>query len=88
MKIAEGFMLREVLDNWLVIPIGKSAAEGSYMLTLTESCAYLWKMLENEAGEGELIEALLERYEVDRETAVGDVRRFLADLEKENLLIR
>jgi hypothetical protein len=80
-------MLRKVLDDWLVIPVGKNATEDSYMLTLTESCAYLWKMLENEAGEGELIEALLDRYEVDRETAAGDVRKFLTDLKRENLLI-
>jgi hypothetical protein len=88
MKIAEGFMLREVLDNWLVIPVGKDAVAKTYMLSLTESCAYLWKMLEKEVGEGELIEALLDRYEIDRETAVKDVGAFLAELEQENMLIR
>ncbi|MDR3270863.1 MAG: PqqD family protein [Peptococcaceae bacterium] len=88
MKIAEGFMLREVLDNWLVIPVGKDAAGKAYMLSLTESLSFLWKILEQGASEEELIAALLERYETDRATAVKDIREFLADLEQENILIR
>lgn len=86
MKIAEGFMLRSILDNWVAVPVGKNSANNC-MLTLSESSAFLWKLLEKGAYGDELIEALLSRYEIDRDVAVKDVGEFLKELEKENILV-
>ena len=87
MKIAEGYLLRNIADSWIVIPIGKIANASSLMVSLSESSALLWKQLETGANEDELISLLLDSYDVDSETAKKDVAEFLEFLRSENILI-
>jgi hypothetical protein len=46
----------------------------------------LWQMLECGAGRAEMIDALIERFGVDREPVERDVDAFLDDLERAQLL--
>lgn len=81
-------MLRNILDNWVVVPVGKNSAHSTVMFSMPESSAQLWKMLEKGAEESELIAFLTQEYAIDAETAGDDVRSFLAELDKENMLVR
>ena len=55
-------------------------------LTLNGSGALLWRLLAMRATREELIEALLDAYEVDHATAVADTDAFLASLSEHGLL--
>lgn len=81
MKISDGFILRRVIDNWIVVPIGNNASRSSCMLSLNESSVLLWKALEDGCGEEALAELLCGKYLVDKETALSDTRKFLNSLE-------
>lgn len=80
-------VLREIAGEYLLIPTGETALKIHGMVTLSESGLLLWKKLQEECTEESLVEALLEAYEVDRETAQEDVREFLQQLEKAGLLM-
>lgn len=82
MKIKEGFVLRSVADTWAAIPVGKAAAEFNGMLNLNDSGAVLWQCLEQGAQRDELLQVVLDRYEVTAEQAVNDVDSFLETLRK------
>ncbi len=86
MRIINGFILRNIVDSWVVVPVGKTPVEKTYMLTLTESSALLWSMLEKGAEREELISALCDKYEIDRSIAEKDTDAFLLELKKEDLL--
>lgn len=86
MKIKDGFMLREIAGQWLVVPTGTRTAELNAIITLSESGALLWQCLAEEKNESELIEALREVYEVDYKTAECDTKAFIAQLNEANLL--
>jgi len=73
-------MLREIAGTWIVVPLGQRVVDFNGLMTLSETGAFLWKRLEQEAGEDELITALLEEYEVDEETAKADIDEFLKEL--------
>ena len=89
MKIVEGYVLRRLIDEWVVVPIGKGQNLFGQpdMTFLTESSAMLWKKLEQGADESTLINILCEHYEIDKETAATDVIGFLAVLKDKHLLI-
>ena len=88
MKLVPGYMLRNVADYWVAIPVGKISGEAGHMIALSESSALLWKLLEKGADKAELVEAILANYEVDRAVAENDIDSFISELEQENLFER
>ena len=80
MKIKEDFLLRQVADTWVVLPLGSAIVSMDGMLNLNETGALLWKTLEQGADREQLVDALLAEYAVDRGTAAEDVDEFIEKL--------
>ena len=79
MKIKEGFLLRQVAGQSVVLP-ADDALNLNMMITLNDSGAFLWKQLEQETDEAQLVAALLREYEVEEETARQCVAEFVKKL--------
>ena len=60
--------------------------EDSMYLGVNPSGALLWRLLEDGATRGELVDRLVEEYDLDRERAGADVDAFVAALRERNLL--
>lgn len=87
MKIAEGFLLRKVANKSVVMPMGKKAFDFNRAITLNETAAFLWSILEKEdATKEQLIEKLRAEYDVDEATAENDIDKFLNKLRENGLL--
>ncbi len=86
MKIREGFILRQVLDIYAVIGVGSEAYMPNRIMSVNETGAFLWRMLENGAEKQELIDALLREYETDPQTAEKDVDAFLKEMQDKGLI--
>ena len=86
MKIKDNFMLRQVADCYVVVPIGPAVADFNGMINLNEAGAFLWQLLENETTEDAVVAAMLEHYDVDEAVAKNDVKKFVAQLTEADLL--
>lgn len=86
MKIKEGFILRTVAGQNVVVPVGSNAMNFNAAITLNDSAAFLWKQLESEKTEQELLVALTDEYEIDSATAKGDITVFLNVLKEHEIL--
>ena len=84
MKIKDGFLLREVAGNYIVVPVGDVAFNA--MITLNESGVLIWKTLENGCNKEDLVNALLSEYEISKENAEKDVDLFLEKLAESGIL--
>lgn len=82
MRASKDLILREVAGEYILIPVGKAALKIHGMINLSESAALLWKKMQNDCSELDLIEALTGEYDVDRETAAGDVHDFLEQMKQ------
>lgn len=80
MKLKKGFVLRQVADTWVVMPLGSMSVDFNGMLTLNETGALLWKTLENGGDMEALADALTGEYAVSREQALVDAKEFLESL--------
>ena len=80
MKIKDGFELKEIAENYVVIPTQSRVVDFSSMIMLNEISAFLWLQLLEERTEDDLLKAVLKEYDVDRETAEGDIRVFVKEL--------
>ena len=79
MKLKEGFVLREIAGECVVVSIN-SAVNLDGMITLNESACLLWKKLESGADREALIALLTEEYEVTADVASRDVDKFLSKI--------
>lgn len=85
MKIKEGFLLREIAGNHVVVPIGEATLDFNGMMSLNETGAFLFEKLIEGASEEQLIEDLMSTYDVERELAKKDVEDFIRKVEREDL---
>lgn len=85
MKLKDGFLLREVAGQTVVLPTG-GELDLNMMITLNGTGAFLWKRMQQETDEAALVSALLEEYDVDAQTAASCVSAFVAKLSSHGLL--
>ena len=86
MKKKLDFVLREIAGDLLLVPTGKTALDLNGMLTLNEVGGEIWKMLDEVETEEEIVDRLLEDYDVQREELQQDVREFLDRLRELGIL--
>lgn len=85
MKIKEGFLLRNVAGNHVVVPIGQATLDFNGMMSLNDTGAFIFgKMIEGITRE-ELIEAVKQEYDIDYELAQKDVDVFIEKVKGEDL---
>ena len=85
MKLKEGFLLRQVAGQTVVLPSG-SELDLNMMITLNGTAAFLWERLTEETDEQALVDALLAEYDVDEATARRCVAAFVQKLESNGFL--
>ncbi len=86
MKIKEGFMLREVAGNYIVVPVGSASKKFNGMITLNETSAFLWNILLQDSSCEQLVDALMQEYEVSNDVATKDVEAFVNKLQEIKVL--
>ncbi len=73
MKIKKGFILREMAGGVnVVVGVGEQAGALKGYITLNESGAAIWKVLEKGGSLSDVVSAILNEYDVDEKTATAD----------------
>lgn len=85
MKLKDGFLLRQVAGQQVVLPSG-GELDLDLMITLNGTAAFLWQRLQTETTQPALVAALQEEYEVDEPTAQRSVEAFVRKLAKNGFL--
>ena len=85
MKLKDGFILRSVAGETVVVPTGGDL-NLNMMITLNDTGKFLWERLEKGAEEAELVAALLGEYDVDKQTAETHVAMFVKKLNENGFL--
>lgn len=87
MHVAKGFIVREIAGDTVAIPSGEAAGKLSGLIALGGSGKFLFELLQNPQTEDTLLEAMLNTYDVDADTALADIREFLDTLRQGGVLI-
>lgn len=77
MEIKKEMVLRKIADENILVPGADTVLDLNGLFVLTETGAFIWSLLPNVKTECEIVEKMLEEYDVDRETAEKDVAEFL-----------
>ena len=79
-------MLRNVADNYIVVPVGKASLEFKGLINLNGVGAFIWECLEKETTMEEVIDKVIKEYNIDNELATRDVNNFINKLVEAKLL--
>ncbi len=87
MKIKNGFVIEKLGTSYLAVAVGARATEFSNMVRLNSTGAFLWNCLtERDMTRDELLDKVLQTYEVDREAALADIIAFEKTLSDNGIL--
>ena len=87
MHIVNGFMIREVADERVAIPVGEAVRKFSGMISLNDSAAFLLQLLQTEQTPDTLLDAVLKEFEVSEDDARKDISEFLSAMDALDLLV-
>jgi len=77
MKIKDGFVLRNVVDEFIVMPTGDNIAKFDGAVVLNEVSAFVFEQLKHAVSREDLLMAVLNEFEVDEATAKKDLDALL-----------
>lgn len=78
MKVKEGFILRKLGKEYMVVAVGEASKTFNGMIRMNATGAWYWEELTKGITRDELVQKMLERYEnLDAETAAADLDEFL-----------
>jgi hypothetical protein len=85
---AKDFAVRAIAGETILVPIRSGVADLDSIFLLNETGSVVWEMVEGVSGSDELVDAVVERFDVSREDATRDVAEYLATLEQAGLIRR
>lgn len=80
MKIKEGFVIREIAGQNVVIAVGAASKVFNGIIKLNDTGKIIWTKLAEGATKEETVEAILSEYEIDRATVEADYDKFVNTL--------
>ena len=86
MKIKNGFILRNIADQYMAVPVGARTRELHGMIAMNETAAFLWERMNEACTEDELTQALYDTYEIDEDKSKEVVKHFIDMLKTEGVL--
>ena len=86
MKIKEGFILRHIGDEIIVVAVGEASKDFNGIIRMNSTGEFLWNAMSSETNEDALVSALLSEYEIDEATARRDASAFIEKLNGAGIL--
>jgi len=78
MILRKDLMLRQVGDDYIIVEPGQDQIDMSRVYTLNETAAWLWEQLQGKDFVlADVTVLLLDRYEVDEQTATQDAAKLI-----------
>ena len=86
MKIKDGFVLRQVAGQGVVIATGEASTEFSGMVKLNGTGSFIWEKVAEGLDEDAIAKALTAEYDATPEKAASDVAAFVAKMRENGFL--
>ena len=87
MRLKDDFILHNTGDDFVIIATGEAAKNFNGMIKLNNMGGEIVTLLKNEITEEEVVKAIVDKYEVDYNTAKEDITNLLSSLRKVGIIV-
>lgn len=77
---------RQVGHESILVPIRNNVGNLDFVYTLSPVAARIWQLMDGVRTADEIVETICAEYDVDRDTALGDLAALVADLAEVSLI--
>lgn len=86
MKLKKEFIVRNIMGDNILVPRGSTALNFNGLITLNEVALDIWSLIPQAQTEADIVDALLQMYDVDAETCTADVAEFMQTLRNADII--
>jgi hypothetical protein len=86
MELKKKFVLRNIVGETILVPIGQDNEAFNGLITINELGRFIWDNYENAKDEDDLLQKILDEYEVEKEVAKADLDEFLQTLKNAEII--
>lgn len=86
MDIKKEFIVREIAGEYILVPYGQTTLGFNGIITMNELGRFIWENYENAKDEDELLQKILDEYEVEKDIAKADLDEFLQTLKEAEII--
>lgn len=87
MKIKDGFVVRDIMGQCVVVATGEASENFSGMIKLNDTGKDIWEGVAAGKTEEEIVDDIVSEYDVDREYAEVSVKKFIADMKDKGFIL-
>jgi len=86
MKINENYIVKNIVDETIIIPTGEAAQYFNGLISTNEVAAFIWENIEKCNTVDEMVELVYSEFDADYEIIKNDVQGFLNTLKEVNMI--
>ena len=86
MQLKNNYVIREIMGETILVPVGDHLLEFNGLITLNELGVFILNAVPDAEDEDQIVDKILEEYDVDRATAKADVIEFLNKLREISII--
>lgn len=86
MKLRDGYLMKKIADEYVLVPFGTRAEEVNKLLNLSETAAFIYMHIPEVADAEEMALLVSSEYGVDLAEVRADVKEVLASMETQGLI--
>lgn len=86
MKLKKDYILRNIMNEYILIPVGSTAVNDSSISIATETGGIILTGLQNGQSKEEILKQILDAYDIDASTADADYEEFIQVLRDNDLI--
>ena len=79
---APSIVTRKTGSEYVLVPVTNNIADMDSVFTLNETGAFIWELIDGNRSLKEIIDLLVEEYEIEYESAEQDVAAFVDNMSK------
>ena len=86
MIIKKELIKREIAGDTILVPVGSAVYDSNGLFVLNELASFIWDLLPEAESKEDILNAVLNEYEVEKEVAEKDIAEFLSKLQKMEII--
>ncbi len=87
MKIKDGFVVRDIMGQCVVVATGEASQDFSGMIKLNETGKDIWEGVASGKSEDEIVDFIVSEYDVEENRAKDSVKKFLTDMKDKGFIV-
>ena len=87
MKIKDGFVVRDIMGQCVVVATGEASESFSGMIKLNDTGKVIWEGVASGKSEDEIVDFIVSEYDVEKDRAKTSVKKFIDEMKARGFIL-